>query len=83
MAPKLKPGDMVLVNKLSTPGVGDIVVLQNPENKKMFLIKKIQKIHDRKYFVLGENAKFSTDSRHFGWVEKKGIIGKVFKTIKH
>ncbi len=81
MLPALKPGDVVLVNKLSTPGVGDVIVLKNPEDQKMLLIKKIQKVDDRKYFVMGNDLKKSRDSRHFGLVEKKDIIGKVFYVV--
>jgi len=29
------------------------------------------------YFVLGDNKQESTDSRHFGWIKKKQIIGQV------
>ncbi len=78
MIPNLAPGTIVLVNKLSylfrNPSVGDIVVL-NKENKS--LIKRINKVKNNLYFVKGDNVEKSTDSRHFGWVEKKEIIGKV------
>lgn len=78
MLPFLKPGDVVLVNKLSAPGVGDIVVIQNPEDQRMFLIKRVKKVDDRTFFVLGDNLKKSRDSRHFGLVDKKSVVGKVF-----
>jgi len=31
------------------------------------------------YFVLGDNSEFSKDSRYFGFVPKKRIIGKAYK----
>jgi signal peptidase I len=37
-----------------------------------------QKIDDDKYFVLGDNRQASSDSRVWGLVEKKYIIGKVW-----
>jgi len=49
---------------------------QNDEESK-FLIKRISKIDGEKYFVSGDNKKDSMDSRRFGWILKKDIIGKV------
>lgn len=80
MSPVYKAGDMVLVNKLayflSNPKRGDIVVLADPRDQRLIL-KRIAKIAQKKYFVLGDNEKKSTDSRLFGWIKKEQIIGKV------
>lgn len=80
MYPTLKPGTNVLVNRLSylfaKPKVTDIVGLIDPRDKKV-LIKRISEIKNGKYFVLGDNPKESTDTRTFGWIGKKDIIGKV------
>ncbi len=80
MSPTFKSSDIVLVNRLSyigkVPKVGDIVALKDPRDKKI-LIKRISKIKNNKYFVSGDNKSESTDSRAFGWVTKKDIIGKV------
>lgn len=80
MLPSYKAGDMVLVNKLAyflnNPKKGDIVVLADPRDKR-FLLKRVAKIANKKYFVLGDNEKKSTDSRLFGWIKKEQIIGKV------
>lgn len=32
-----------------------------------------------KYYVLGDNPSQSTDSREFGWIKRKEIIGKVIR----
>lgn len=77
MKPAFKSGDAVLVNRLSyffcNPKIGDIVVLK----RERYIIKRIAKIENNKCFVLGNNKKKSTDSRDFGWVNKKEIVGKV------
>lgn len=79
MEPKFKEGDVILINKLSylfsKPQVKDIVAIKVGKIKS--IIKKIKEIKGDKFFVIGENLKESKDSRHFGWVLKKDILGKV------
>lgn len=79
MIPSLTPGTTVLVNKIAylfkDPCIHDLVIVQG--DRKKHLVKRISKIKKNKYFVLGDNIKKSIDSRHFGWIEKKDIIGKV------
>ena len=80
MMPRLKSGQSVLVNRLSylftKPKIGDVVALKDPRDKKI-LIKRISEIKIGQCFVLGDNKKASTDSRTFGWIRKKDIIGKL------
>lgn len=80
MFPLYKAGDMVLVNKfayfLNNPKRGDIVILTDPRDKRVVL-KRIAKIANKKYYVLGDNEKESTDSRTFGWIRKEQVVGKV------
>ena len=85
MEPSFRHGDIVLVNKLSylfkKPKVGDVVVVKKTHR---YILKRIQKIENGKYFVVGDNKKESTDSRTFGWIKRKDIVRKVIKKIsKH
>lgn len=81
MIPTLKENDVVLVNRLSyflsRPKIGDLIILK----QRQYIIKRIKKIKNDKYFVVGDNKKESTDSRKFGWISKKKIVGKVFLKI--
>ena len=80
MWPTLSDGKNVLVNRIAylfnIPKVNDIVACRDPRDNKI-LIKRILKKENGKYFVLGDNKKASTDSRIFGMIEKKSIVGKV------
>lgn len=80
MLPSLHPGDIVLVSRmlymLKKPQAGDLIVLKDPRDGKI-LVKRIAKIEEGKYVVVGDNPEYSTDSRVFGMIEKKDIVGKV------
>lgn len=81
MLPTLKPNQEVLtfnwIYIFSKPKIGDIVVIKI-DGKEM--VKHIQTIYDRTYFVTGDNSKESTDSRNFGAVDKSQLVGKVIYT---
>jgi nickel-type superoxide dismutase maturation protease len=80
MLPIFKDGDIVLVNRLSylfrKPKINDIVAVKDPRDNKI-LIKRIKKIEEQMYFVVGDNKLSSTDSREFGMIGKNQIVGKV------
>lgn len=40
-----------------------------------------QKLDDDEYYVVGDNRQSSLDSRSFGPIKRKSIVGKVFVTI--
>ena len=81
MSPAFRDGDMVLAGSFSyflkNPKVGDLVVLK----KEKYIIKRIKKIDGDRFFVEGDNKKESIDSRSFGWISRKDIVGKVIYKI--
>lgn len=82
MLPELKNGDIVLVKKIENLQVGDIVVANHPF-RKTFIIKRITEISTGgKLFLKGDNPQESTDSRTFGEIDKKDILGKVVSRLK-
>lgn len=88
MLPTLYPGDEVLVNKRAylykQPQVNDIVAVRSPQDQRI-LIKRIKKVVNNQYFIMGDNETASTDSRKFGMLEKSAILGKLIykNTNKH
>jgi nickel-type superoxide dismutase maturation protease len=77
MLPIFKPGDTVLISTLpylfSKPKIGDIIVFRK-SNK--LLIKRIVKKMNKEFFVSGDNQSDSFDSKDFGVITRKDIIGK-------
>ena len=49
----------------------DVIVFKD---QKHYVVKRIQEIKGEKFLVKGDNKE---DSKEYGWIEKKKIIGKV------
>jgi nickel-type superoxide dismutase maturation protease len=74
MLPGIKSGSDVLVFKWLKPHVSDVVVAWYDDR---FIIKRVKDIKDGNYFLIGDNDQESTDSRHFGMINRHNILGKV------
>lgn len=78
MAPKLRAGKIVLATPLRRRlKPGQVVILEHHGREK---IKRIERIDGNKgaLFVIGDNLRESSDSRHFGWIAQKAVRGRVF-----
>lgn len=83
MEPTLRFGSTILVSTIpylfSKPKIGDIVLAQLKGEKK-YIIKRISKVENQKYFLTGDNKEDSLDSKQLGWFERKQILGEVILT---
>ena len=83
MLPALRSGEQVIVKKSAKIKAGDIVIAQHPYKRSVEMIKRIEKIEsDGKFFLIGDNADESTDSRAFGAVSIECIKGKVISRLQ-
>lgn len=82
MLPGLKDGDVVLVDPYATPEIGDVVLARHPFKKSVQIIKRIKEISpEGRYFLVGDNPAESTDSRTFGAIPAKDILGKAVSRL--
>ena len=80
MQPTLEPGDRVLVRRLgrkTAPCLGSVVVTWHPQRSKLRLIKRLNRLDSRGFWLLGDNPFKSTDSRQLGAVPTNLLIGEV------
>ena len=78
MLPTLKNGDAVLINPKAKLKRGDIVLANHPYKRSVKILKRIKEFTENgDLFLIGDNADESTDSRTFGAVRLKCVLGKV------
>ncbi len=83
MFPALKDGDLVLINPYADLAIGDIVLAQHPFKQSVKIIKRIKEISpEGKYYLVGDNPSGSSDSRSFGAISAKDILGKAVCRLK-
>ena len=73
MTPVFRSGKLVLFVRWKAYKPGDVVMFRHNGAEK---IKRIERIEEDKIFVVGDNPSLSTDSRHFGLIDKSLIIAK-------
>jgi inner membrane protease subunit 1 len=89
MAPDLLPGDRLLVTPLARLGSGDVVALRDPRQPGRVLVKRVAAgprgsvtcdgavlTAGEGWVVLGDNLPASTDSRSFGPVPTRLLLGR-------
>lgn len=78
MLPKYKPGQFVISSSIVSPKVGRVVIVEHEGKQK---IKIVDDVSDGKIRVLGLNPARSVDSRHFGFLPIKSVIGVVIAKL--
>lgn len=74
MLPVLRPHQLVFGSGLITPQPGAIAVIR----RRPISIKRIAHVTATGAWVTGDNPRYSTDSRHYGYVELDKIESVIF-----
>ena len=77
MEPSMNHGDEFTFEKYMNQRIciGDILLFSHPYIKAKNLVKRVTKIKEGDLFFLeGDNPKYSSDSRSFGFIKKDKII---------
>ncbi len=83
MSPTLKEGDLVLVDPHARLGIGDIVVARHPFKQSVDIVKRIAEIlPGERYILLSDNPDDGADSRQFGAIPAKDILGKAEAVVR-
>ena len=87
MKPALLPGDCALVVSVRRPRVGQVVVVEHPDRAGYEMVKRIvgapgDRVGERvlgpnEWWVEGDHAESSTDSRQFGPVTHRELKARV------
>ena len=76
MRPALQPGDRLLVVSLLRPRPGDVVAVVDPRDGRLVMAKRVSSVDRDTIEVLGDDPAASTDSRTFGPVDRRLVLGR-------
>lgn len=75
MSPKLEAGRVLIASKfVRRLHPGQVVIISEGGTEK---VKRIERMQSGMIFVIGDNMKASTDSRHFGWLKRDAVVARV------
>ena len=79
MSPTLEPGDRLLLAPAWRPRTGQLVAVRDPRDPSRLLVKRVAAVDRRnqRVTVVGDNPGASTDSRVFGPVARRAVVGRV------
>jgi nickel-type superoxide dismutase maturation protease len=80
MSPTLADGDWVLCRRVrGVTGIreGDVVVLERPDRPSLLIVKRVVRRAGSGWWVEGDNAAASDDSRLFGPVPEAFVVARV------
>ncbi len=88
MLPTLKEGDIVIYRPIGkksfSPKKGSIVVVEDPQNPRNLIIKRIHQENKVGLDLRGDNESNSIDSRQFGLVNRihlRGIVEEIIPRL--
>ena len=82
MLPLLQPEEEILIDPSAyqkhKPQINDVILTNHPYNARLKIVKRVAQVaDDNSYYLIGDNPEESTDSRHWGRINRQKIIGRV------
>jgi nickel-type superoxide dismutase maturation protease len=77
MEPTLCSGDRLVVVRRLRLRLGDVVAVRDPGHGSRMLVKRVVARSGDEVVVAGDNPDRSTDSRSFGPVGRRAVVGRV------
>ncbi len=77
MEPAVRNGEWWLVRRTQDVAPGDVVLMTHPRRPDALVVKRVDHRGDAGWWVLGDNADASEDSRQFGEVPPTSIVGRL------
>ena len=77
MAPTLSDGEWWIAWRTTKCRPGDVVVFDHPTRPGMLAVKRVVRIDGDSWWVEGDNPERSTDSRHFGPLPQRRVLGRL------
>ena len=82
MLPLLKPEEEILIDpyayRKQGPQINDVILTNHPYDTQLKIVKRVARVAiDGSCFLIGDNPEASTDSRHWGKIDRQKIIGRV------
>jgi nickel-type superoxide dismutase maturation protease len=77
MEPAVRNGEWWLVRRTRQVDAGDVVLLVHPRRPDALVVKRISHRGEQGWWVLGDNADASEDSRQFGEVSRDAVVGRL------
>ncbi len=71
-------GEWWVVRRTHSVGPGDVVLLEHPLRPHALVVKRIERADEGGWWVLGDNADDSEDSRQFGPVPPEKVVGRLW-----
>jgi nickel-type superoxide dismutase maturation protease len=77
MVPAFEAGDRLIVVPVAELAPGHVVAVRDPREPGRVLVKRVLAVTADHLEVRGDDPAASTDSRHFGPVPKRLLVGRV------
>ena len=77
MEPAVHNDDWWLVRRTTDVRAGDVIALVHPHRPGLVIVKRIVSAETSGWWVEGDNASASEDSRQFGAVPRSHVIGRL------